>query len=73
MDRGTLVRTVLLLVAWVNTFLVSKGYETLPVISEEGIALALSFITSLWAWWKNNYVTSKGKAQKTALDRQNLT
>lgn len=73
MDRGTLIRTVLLFITWVNALLVSKGFETLPVVSEEGVALFLTFITSLWTWWKNNYISAKGKAQKASLERQNLS
>ncbi|MEC1242079.1 phage holin, partial [Bacillus paralicheniformis] len=34
---------------------------------------AFTIITSLVAWYKNNYVTGKGKLQKEALKQKGLT
>lgn len=72
MDKGTAVRTILMLLAWTNTFLVSKGYSPLPVISEMEVTLVLTLIISLWVWFKNNYITKKGKKQKEIIDKYGL-
>ena len=73
MDKGTIVRTVLLVLAWVNAFLSSNGYETIPVVSEDQVALGLAAIISVVSWFKNNYVTAKGKKQLELLQRAGLT
>lgn len=72
MDRGTLIRTVSLVLVWVNVWLEKAGLNTIPFISEEEIALGLTMIVSIWTWFKNNYVTAKGKKQKQALERNGL-
>lgn len=72
MDKGTLIRTILLLVSYLNAFLVANGKQPLPVIDEMMVALFLTFVTSVWAWWKNNYVSKKGLAQKEVLERRGL-
>ena len=70
---GTLVRTVALIITWVNMALANYGLELLPVLSEETIALILAGIATAVAWFKNNYVTLKGKKQKRVLKREGLT
>jgi SPP1 family holin len=72
MDKGTTIRIIVFILAWVNQLLVSKGMHPLPVLDESFIAIAITFFVSVWALFKNNYLTSKGKAQKQALERQNL-
>jgi SPP1 family holin len=72
MDKGTLVRTILFALTWINTLLVSKGYTALPVISETEVALVLTLIVSVWAWFKNSYITKKGREQKAVLKDKNL-
>jgi SPP1 family holin len=72
MDKGTAVRTILMLLAWTNTFLVSKGYQALPIVSEMEVTLVLTLIISFYAWFKNNYITKKGKKQKEVIDKYGL-
>jgi SPP1 family holin len=72
MDKGTLIRTILFFVAWINTILVSKGYQALPVLSETEVALVLTFAISIYTWFRNNYITKKGKKQKEVIDKYGL-
>ncbi|WP_181891675.1 phage holin [Bacillus altitudinis] len=82
-DKGTVVRTVLLFIALINQGLIMFGKPVLPIDEDqvtslaETLYLALSMIftigTTLVAWFKNNYVTSRGKAQKEALQQKGLT
>ncbi|WP_419882807.1 phage holin [Peribacillus sp. B-H-3] len=81
-DKGTVLRTVLLLLAFANQALAVFGKEKLPFSNEE----ATSFIDMLYSigsfiftgviagisWYKNNYVTKKGKAQKVVLVKEGL-
>jgi SPP1 family holin len=81
-DEGTVLRTVLLFVALINQSLIMLGYSILPIDEGqitslvEGLylvgSLVFTIVTSLVAWFKNNYVTDKGKAQKKVIEQNNL-
>ncbi|MEW4192228.1 phage holin [Bacillus altitudinis] len=82
-DKGTVIRTVLLLIAFINQTLVMFGQTVLP-ISEEQVQTAgeslyvagstiFTMVTSIIAWFKNNYVTEKGKKQKEILKQKGLS
>lgn len=79
MDKGTVIRTVLLFIALVNqvfgvgTIALDEGQV---VTIMEGLYLLgstlFTIITALIAWFKNNYVTDHGGLQKKALQAQGL-
>ncbi|MDI6562340.1 phage holin [Bacillus altitudinis] len=82
-DKGTVIRTVLLLIAFINQTLVMFGQTALP-ISEEQVQTAgeslyvagstiFTMVTAIIAWFKNNYVTEKGKKQKEILKQKGLS
>ncbi|WP_144495784.1 phage holin [Bacillus pumilus] len=83
LDKGTVIRTVLLLIALINQFLVMVGKTPLPLDEESVnnladvlyVAVSTLFTTfmTLVAWFKNNYVTDKGKLQKEVLKQKGLT
>ena len=76
MDKGTIIRTVVLGIALLNQFLVSFGMYEIPGSAEEQtlfITTVFTAASATWAWFKNNYVTAKGKAQKEALKARGLT
>lgn len=76
MDKGTLIRTLVLFIALLNQILVSCGLYKIPGTAEqqtEVLSTLFTLVTSVVAWFKNNYVTAKGKAQKEVLKRNNLT
>ncbi|WP_046180403.1 phage holin [Domibacillus tundrae] len=75
LDKGTIVRTVVLFVMWGNQFLVINGYSPLPLDSEMvemGTTSFLTFCASLWAWWKNNNITRKARRNEELLKREGL-
>ncbi|MBB6602806.1 phage holin [Bacillus pumilus] len=82
-DKGTVVRTVLLFIALINQALIMFGKPVLPISEDQVTSLAdtlylafsmvFTLVTTLVAWFKNNYVTSRGKAQKEALQQKGLT
>lgn len=82
-DKGTVVRTVLLFIALINQGLIMFGKPVLPIDEDQVTSLAetlylagsmiFTIVTTLMAWFKNNYVTSRGKAQKEALQQKGLT
>ncbi|GEQ04584.1 phage holin [Staphylococcus gallinarum] len=60
MDTGTIVRTILLIIAWVNQILAIKHISPIPV-DEVTISTLITGIVSLVAWWKNNNFTHAAK------------
>ena len=75
MDKGTLIRTTVLVIALVNQFLVTAGLNPIPgseTLWGEVITMIITGIATAVAWFKNNYVTFKGKQQKRVLARNNL-
>lgn len=76
MDKGTVIRTIVLAIALINQFLVSFGLYEIPGTAEEQTAFlsaVFTFVAAVIAWFKNNYVTSVGKKQKEVLKRNGLT
>jgi SPP1 family holin len=76
MDKGTIVRTLVLIIALVNQFLVSLGLYKIPGTAEDQTAFlstVFTFVTAVMAWFKNNYITAKGKKQKEILKQHSLT
>jgi len=75
MDKGTVIRTIVLFIALINQFLVSFGLYEIPGTAEEQTAFLSTLFTiimAIIAWFKNNYVTAKGKKQKELLVAHNL-
>ena len=50
-DNGTIVRTTLLILAWVNQILAMNHISPIPV-DEMTISTVITGIISLIAWWK---------------------
>ncbi|MCT1901877.1 phage holin [Oceanobacillus sojae] len=71
-DRGTVIRTIALVIVWINMVLTNYGLQPIPVVSEDIIAEILAGVVTVWTWFKNNYVTVKGKQQKQVLQQNQL-
>lgn len=72
MNKGTIIRTIALFITWANVALEQAGLHAIPVLSDEEIALGITFVVSVWAWFKNNYLTAKGKKQREYLENKGL-
>ncbi|MCY9190176.1 phage holin [Bacillus mojavensis] len=82
-DKGTVVRTVLLLIALINQTMLMFGKSPLDITDAQVNQLAdalytagsliFTIGTTLAAWFKNNYVTAKGHKQKAVLKNHDLT
>lgn len=76
MDRGTLIRTLVLFIALLNQFLVSLGLYEIPGTAEQQttfLSALFTIVTAVIAWFKNNYVTAKGKKQRELLIAHKLS
>lgn len=63
-SKGTIARTVVLLLALVNQVLTMCGLNPLPFSEDviyELVTLLFTIGASVWAWWKNNSFTEKAK------------
>lgn len=58
--KETIVRTAVLAFALINQVLTIRGYSPLPFTDEafgNSVAMVLTALASIWAWWKNNSFT----------------
>lgn len=79
MDKGTLIRTLVLLVALINqiagTSVIALNESEVVTAVEAGyllVSTVITAVTSIVAWWKNNYISGKGKAQAEVLEKNGL-
>lgn len=64
MDKATVIRSLVLIVALINQGLVAFGLSPVPFSTAEietGLAMVFTAGATLWAWWKNNDVTPEAK------------
>jgi SPP1 family holin len=66
-DKGTVIRGLVFTLAWLNTVLASKGYETIPHVDEVHVAMAVTFVVSVWGFVKHNFFGKQGKSHKEAI------
>lgn len=72
MDTASLTRYVILVIGVLNATLSMIGYPVITDKSANNIVLVVTGIYSLYMAYKNNYLTTKGQAQKDVLERHNL-
>ena len=75
MNKGTIIRTATLLIALVNQVLVLFGKSPLPIsdeVMQQLISTGFTIVSSMVAWFGNNYVTKKGKEQQEVLRQHGL-
>lgn len=61
MNKMAIVRIVVFVLAWVNSILVAKGMQELPLLSEEEISSVVTFLASVWVMVRNNSVKKTDK------------
>jgi SPP1 family holin len=70
LDKGTIARGIVFVLAWVNSFLSSKGYKTIPVLDEQTVAMFIAFGVSAYTFYKHNFFGKKGQALKDAVVKE---
>lgn len=71
-EKGTIVRTGVLVFALANQALTISGRSPLPFSENEvgqAVSMALTVGASLWAWWKNNSFTQAALAGDEVMHR----
>ncbi|GGB56917.1 holin [Lentibacillus populi] len=75
-DRGSLIRTGVLVLALINQGLLALNLNPIPgteTLWGEVISAGITIVSAGVAWFKNNYITWKGRKQKKVLKQHNLT
>jgi len=73
MDKASVTRFALLILAVINSVLNMLGYQTISEDLVNDIIAVASGVYILYAGWKNNYLSKKGLKQKEVLKENNLT
>lgn len=68
MDKGTLTRIVVFVLAWVNSFLAQKGFKTIPYIDDKNVATIITLLVSAYTFVKHNFIGKKGQFIKSIID-----
>lgn len=72
----TLIRTIVLALALLNQILTAIGRSPLPIADEQVemlISVGVTVAASLWAWWKNNSVTTEARMADAYMDELKST
>lgn len=72
MDKASITRFTVLVIAVINAVLNLLGFQTISDELTNDMVAVISGIIMLWAAWKNNYISKKGKKQKEVLEREGL-
>lgn len=67
-DTKTVVRTVVMILTWVNMYLATLGISPIPV-NEQEISIILMIIVNLWTWYKNNNISVEAQWAQAKLDK----
>lgn len=62
---GTIARTIVFAVAWINQLFAFNGLPVLdfdPDAAYVAVSSTITFLVSVWAYWKNNSFTAAAKA-----------
>lgn len=78
-SKGTIARTIILVLALVNQVLSICGKAVLPITDaqvEQVTTLIITIVTAVWSWWKNNsftYAAIEGDAVKDRMKQADVT
>lgn len=67
-NNNTNLRVTLFVLTWINTFAANQGWYHLPVVNEEGVAVLLTFVASVWAMYRNNNFTKEARQAQHKLN-----
>ena len=73
MDKASIARFTVLIIAVINAVLNLLGYQTISDEMTNDLIALISGAFMLYAGWKNNYLSRKGIKQKEVLQQNELT
>lgn len=63
-DKQTIIRTVILVIALINAILQMFGIKTLPIDNElvnDAVSVIILLAGAISSWWKNNSFSEKAR------------
>lgn len=66
MDKSTIIRIVLFVLAYVNAFLAAHNYQTIT-LDEKTVGILVAFAISAYGFYKHNFFGKHGAALKKAI------
>ncbi|MED5050674.1 phage holin [Anoxybacillus rupiensis] len=72
MDKASITRYTVLVIAVINAVLNLLGYQTISDELTNDLVAVISGAVMLYAGWKNNYLSKKGQKQKEVLEKEGL-
>jgi len=72
MDKASITRFTVLVIAVINAVLNLMGYQTIGDELTNDLVAVISGFVMLYAGWKNNYISKKGQKQKEVLEKNGL-
>ncbi|MGG3920677.1 phage holin [Geobacillus thermodenitrificans] len=72
MDKASITRYTVLVIAVINAVLNLLGYQTISDELTNDLVAVISGAVMLYVGWKNNYLSKKGRKQKEVLEREGL-
>ncbi|MBO0962393.1 phage holin [Neobacillus sp. MM2021_6] len=72
MDKASIARFLVLIVAVINSVLNLLGYQTISDELTNDLVAVVSGAIMLYAGWRNNYLSKKGLKQKEVLESHGL-
>ena len=75
-DRGTIIRSIALGVTLLNQLLIQFDMNPIPGNNEYWYHILSTIVmaaVAVWTWFKNNYITFRGKQQREVLVKSGLT
>ena len=70
-NKYTIIRTVVLIVALINQVLSDTGKSIIPIAEDEletFLTTCFTVVSAIWAWWKNNSFTEEAIAADEMLE-----
>ncbi|MED4399756.1 phage holin [Metabacillus fastidiosus] len=71
-DKSSIVRYTILVIAVLNAVLNLVGFQTISDQLTNDLVAVISGAVMLYAGWKNNYLSKKGLAQKEVVEKEGL-
>lgn len=59
-EKSTIIRTIVLIIALINQVIVALGYNPLPFDDcsiSQFVSTVVTIVVAIWNWWKNNSFT----------------
>ena len=73
MDKASITRYTVLVIAVINAVLNLLGYQTISDELTNDLVAVISGAVMLYVGWKNNYLSKKGQKQKEVLGKHGLS